>query len=253
MKRFILIFVVVAAVIGIGTCAFILNNCPDSVAAAKIREQRDQVWPHVVSAYEWCANGVVSAWDWCKSKLPEKSETPAPAEAAAEEATDETVADVDETQADDENPEVEEPTALKYPWSFSKANWYGGRGLVTKDVKGKTVMVYLWNREVKDSVEILPRIEQVWSAYKHLPIMVVASHRGGLEKEGKIKEVEKLVKKNKLSFPNFEGAGFKCEPRGISHYPYLYVINPKGKVIYRGSSDREATGALVNAIDFNAK
>lgn len=243
MKRFILIFILIAVLISGGVCAFILNNCPDSQAAEYLRQRRSE-------AQAWVSAKWNAAYEWFRSltdKEPEMKTEEAPESVdVAEPETPEPTPEPDSDDGVDEVPTS--GTAAPYPWKFSKDNWYGGRGLVTKDVKGKVIMVYLWNSEDEQSVALLPRIQRTWAAYKHKPIMVIGSHRGG----AKCKAVEKIVKEKCLTFPNFEGSGFKCEPRGIRSYPFIYVINAKGQVVYRGRDDMAATDAMISAIDFGA-
>lgn len=242
MKRFVLIFILIAALVSGGVCAFILNNCPDSQAAEYLRQRRSE-------AQAWVSSKWNALYDWFRSFSDKKPEMTAKDEepSGVDVAEPETAAVDPAAETDDGVDEIPTTAAAEpYPWKFSKDNWYGGRGLVTKDVKGKVIMVYLWNCEDEQSVALLPRIQRTWAAYKHKPIMVIGSHRGG----AKSKEAEKIIRSQHLTFPNFEGSGFNCEPRGIREYPFIYVINAKGQVVYRGRDDMAATDALVSAIDF---
>lgn len=120
-------------------------------------------------------------------------------------------------------------------------NWYAGRKLSARDLRGKVVLVYEFSEESQDSVDLLPRIEQAWTGFRHQPFVVLGSHRGG--RSG---EVKKLVKAAGVTFSVYEGAGFANEPRTI-RYPFLYVVDAAGKVVYRGRSDCDATEAFVTA------
>ena len=244
MKRFVLIFILIAALVSCGACAFILNNCPDSQAAEYLRQRRNE-------AQSWVSSQWNAMYEWFRSfsdKKPEV-ETREKEPSGVDVAEPETPVADPTAETDNGVDEIPTQAALApYPWKFSKENWYGGRGLVTKDVAGKVIMVYVWNSEVEESVALLPRIQRTWAAYRHKPIMVIGSHRGGAKSDA----TAKIIKEKNLTFPNFEGAGFKCEPRGISQYPFIYVVNAKGQVVYRGRDDMAATEALVSAIDFKS-
>lgn len=125
---------------------------------------------------------------------------------------------------------------------ISSDDWYAGRKLSERDFKNKVTLVYAWNSKEKPSVEMLKRIEDIWSSFKHKPLVVVGSHRGG--RNAKIPNAYRQLG---LSFPMYEGAAFGKEPN-ISIYPYIYIVNHHGKIVYRGTSDRGATEALVEAV-----
>lgn len=121
-------------------------------------------------------------------------------------------------------------------------DWYAGKRLAERDLRGKVTMVYAWSSKDKQSVELLSRIEDVWSSFKHKPLVVIGSHRGGRNPK-----IPKAYKQLGLSFPMYEGAAFAKEP-SISSYPYIYIVNHHGRIVYRGVSDRSATEALVEAL-----
>ena len=104
-------------------------------------------------------------------------------------------------------------------------------------------MVYVFSESDEDSVALLPRIENVWSAYKSKPLVVLGSHRGG-----KSAKAANIIKKAKVTFPVYEDAGRTQEPSAGGRYPIVYVVDDTGRMIYRGRSDLEATEAIVTAI-----
>ena len=162
-----------------------------------------------------------------------------------------------------EQPKVEEPEAepkpeepaksakppkpvvdLSKPWKgLEPENWYCGKKLTESSFDGKLVMVYVFSESDEDSVALLPRIENVWSAYKSKPLVVLGSHRGG-----KSAKAANIIKKAKVTFPVYEGAGRTQEPSAGGRYPIVYVVDDTGRMIYRGRSDLEATEAIVTAI-----
>jgi len=125
---------------------------------------------------------------------------------------------------------------------LSSDDWYAGKQLSERDFNGKVALVYVWSSKEKPSVALLSRIEEIWTSFKDKPFVVVGSHRGGRNPK-----IPNACQKLGLTFPMYEGAAFGKEPT-VSHYPYLYVVNHHGKVVYRGTSDRSATEAVVNAV-----
>ena len=133
---------------------------------------------------------------------------------------------------------------LSKPWKgLEPENWYCGKKLTESSFDGKIVMVYVFSESSEDSVALLPRIENVWSAYKSKPLVVLGSHRGG-----KSAKAASLIKKAKVTFPVYEDAGRTQEPSAGGRYPIVYVVDDTGRMIYRGRSDLEATEAIVTAI-----
>ena len=133
---------------------------------------------------------------------------------------------------------------LSKPWKgLEPENWYCGKKLTESSFDGKIVMVYVFSESDEDSVALLPRIENVWSAYKSKPLVVLGSHRGG-----KSAKAANIIKKAKVTFPVYEDAGRTQEPSAGGRYPIVYVVNDTGRMIYRGRSDLEATEAIVTAI-----
>ena len=178
---------------------------------------------------------------------------PGEAEAVADEVKSEAVTSSEEDPAagsdaaDVKEPAPESPVVGDKggdrEWKgISSDDWYSGRRLSERDFRGKVTMVYVWSSKVKPSVEMLGRIEEIWSSFKHKPLVVVGSHRGGNNPK-----IPKACKQLGISFPMYEGAAFAKEPN-VSAYPGIYIVNHHGKIVYRGSSDRSATEALVEAL-----
>lgn len=127
---------------------------------------------------------------------------------------------------------------------LGEGNYYAGPKLTEADLAGKVVLVDCWGVNCPPCRALLPRMEELWKSFRSKPFVLLGSHRQGHQPE----KVAELVKANKLTYPQYNGAGIaEGEPsfRGI---PFLYVVNHRGKVVYSGHSDREATEAVVNAL-----
>lgn len=127
---------------------------------------------------------------------------------------------------------------------LGEGNYYAGPKVTEADLAGKVVLVDCWGVGCPPCRALLPRMEEIWKSFRSKPFVLLGSHRQGRQPE----KVAALVKANKLTYPQYDGAGIaEGEPsfRGI---PFLYVVNHRGKVVYSGHSDREATEAVVNAL-----
>ena len=225
-------FLVIVVLVGLEVVAefFIAKFWPDTKVGEYAVIQRDTTveWYHVAKDF-W-----VEQWHRFRPEEPEPQVAAAPK-------VEESVEREEETKsAEPPKPAVD----LSKPWKgLEPENWYCGKKLTEKSLEGKIVMVYVFSESSADSVALLPRIENVWSAYKSKPFVVIGSHRGG-----KSAKVANLIKKSKVTFPVYEDAGRTKEPSAGGRYPIVYVVDDSGKMIYRGRSDLEATEAVVTAI-----
>lgn len=119
----------------------------------------------------------------------------------------------------------------------------GGRKASSGYLQGKTVLVYRWDAASRASLNLLPRMEQVWRNFKSKPFVVLGAHEGA--DEGALRTA---LNENSLSFPVYREAGlaFGAPPAGV--LPFMYVVDGSGKVVYRGRDERIATQACVIAI-----
>ena len=230
MKKTLLSLVVLAGVV-VSFDFAIAKFWPDTKVGEYAVVGRDAI----VEWYGFTKDFWVEQWQRFR---PEEEPEP---QVAAEPKVEEPEESVEETKpAEPPKPSVD----LSKPWKgLEPENWYCGKKLSESALEGKIVMVYVFSETSEDSVALLPRIESVWSAYKTKPLVVIGSHRGG-----KSAKVADLIKKSKVTFSVYEDAGRTKEPGSGGRYPIVYVIDDKGRMIYRGRSDLEATEAVVTAI-----
>ena len=87
-------------------------------------------------------------------------------------------------------------------------------------------------------------MERIWLGFKTKPFVLLGGHcKGWGDKAG----VEALVRENELTYPIYEDAGLVNEP-AFDGIPFLYVVDPTGKILYQGHDYRRATQTLVSAI-----
>ena len=111
---------------------------------------------------------------------------------------------------------------------LGEGNYYAGPKVTEADLAGKVVLVDCWGVGCPPCRALLPRMEEIWKSFRSKPFVLLGSHRQGRQPE----KVDALVKANKLTYPQYDGAGIaEGEPsfRGI---PFLYVVNHRGKVVY---------------------
>ncbi len=128
--------------------------------------------------------------------------------------------------------------------NLNDASHYSGPRLTDASLAGKVVLVDCWGVHCPPCRALLPRMEELWKAFRSKPFVLVGSHCQGRSPE----KVKELVEQHKLTFPIYERFGLaEGEPsfRGI---PFLYVVNHRGRVVYSGRDERAATEALVTAI-----
>ena len=123
-------------------------------------------------------------------------------------------------------------------------SYYAGPKLTADDLAGKVVLVDCWGVNCPPCRALLPRMEKIWKAFQSKPFVLLGSHRQGRQPE----KVKELVEANKLTYPQYDGAGIAAGEPSFRGIPFLYVVNHRGKVVYSGHSEREATEAVVNAL-----
>ena len=121
---------------------------------------------------------------------------------------------------------------------------YSGPKLTEKDLEGKVVFVDNWGVNCPPCRALLPRMQELWTHFDQKKFVLVGSHRQGKSPE----KVAELVKANRLTFPIYEHFSLAEGAPEFRAIPFIYVVNHRGRVVYSGHDEREATEALVTAI-----
>ena len=212
-------------------------------------------WPQLPATQKYVTPTIEKVHGFVRQYWPQQGEEEEPPQANNDEELDhpdEFIAPSEkknvfrpEEEKSDEEKSAKKPAPAKAdgPWQgLTTENWYAGRKLMPVDLKGKIILVYEFDLAYQDSVDLLPRIQSAWTGFRHKPFVVIGSYRG--EKSDKVK---KILAQKKITFSVYQDAAFSGEPRGVSRYPYLYVVNDQGRLIYHGRSDCDATEAVVTA------
>ena len=237
MKKAVLAFVVLVALLVAADLA-VAKFWPDTKAGEYAVIGRDTAVEWYVVTKDFC----VEQWH---SFRPEEPEQQVVAEQPKTEKPGDEIVKEPKVEEPAKSVEPPKPTVdLSKPWKgLEPENWYCGKKLTESSFDGKIVMVYVFSESSEDSVALLPRIENLWSAYKSKPLVVLGSHRGG-----KSAKAANIIKKAKVTFSVYEDAGRTQEPSAGGRYPIVYVVDDTGRMIYRGRSDLEATEAIVTTI-----
>ena len=129
--------------------------------------------------------------------------------------------------------------------NLDKNHHLGGRVTSAGYMRGKVVLVCRWGMKFPKCRELLPKLEEVWQAFKEKPFVLLGGHCKGY---GEADEIVKFVKEQGISFPVYGGARLTV---GEPHYdtvPVLYVVDETGRVVYAGHNDQTARQAIVTAL-----
>lgn len=124
------------------------------------------------------------------------------------------------------------------------ANHCSGPKVTEDDLAGKVVMIDEWGYMCLPCRMLLPQMQKYWDSFRHKKFVLIGSHVQGRAEA----EVQKLVKSNKLTYPIYYDVSVEGAQRGSGPIPYFVVVNHRGRVVYKGRSDREAIEAAQEAM-----
>lgn len=226
MKSFLgAIFALVVLSLAASYCT--LKFFPDTKVAAYVTMARDFVTenPKVKKIVSWVNEKIKTSTEERNADLTKEKELPI---------------EVHEIK-DEPAPKVKAPIVENGWRGLEESNRISGSRLTGRSLNGKVVLVYVWSADEIESARLLHRMEQIWASFKHKPFVLLASHRGD-----DLESAKKIQKKKKLSFPFYRDAGFVNE-KLYNSYPFIYVVDGSGKLVYHGRSDRVATEVVVDA------
>lgn len=115
-------------------------------------------------------------------------------------------------------------------------------------LKNRVVLVDVWGLHCPPCRALLPKLQELWTNFglpADKPFIVLGSHR----QERSDAQIKALIKKAGVTYPVYQGAGIaEGEPSSGGAIPFLYVLNHRGKVIYRGHEILRAQEMIINAI-----
>lgn len=128
--------------------------------------------------------------------------------------------------------------------NLDDAHYIAGPKLTETQLRGKVVLIDCWGVNCPPCRALLPHMQNLWKTYRSRPFVLIGSHRQ-LRDDARLQE---LVENNKLTYANYQGFGLAEGEPSFNSIPFLMVIDHRGKLVYSGHSEPEATEALVEAL-----
>jgi len=114
-----------------------------------------------------------------------------------------------------------------------------GTEISLSQFNGKYILLDFWGTWCNPCIALLPYIADIHKKYKDLVIVSLATD----ENDKSVLRIPEFIKKYQMDWVNF--CDFDDEPAyrprniyNISTYPTTILINPEGKIIYRGSDGK---------------
>ncbi len=120
-----------------------------------------------------------------------------------------------------------------------------GRKLSEGYMLGKVVLVDRWGAKCPPCRKLLPQMEVIWQSFKTRSFVLLGGHCEGW---GSAATVKDLVREYSLTYPVYEGGALAKDEPVFNGIPFLYVVDPRGKVVYRGRDERLATDHVVGLL-----
>lgn len=242
MKKFLLyVFIVLA--LAVGAAVFIRFRYPET-----------RVGGYVEIGWNWSMEKYALAEDWAVTRWKTafaKEETAEKPAAVPEEPVREK-----EPPAEETSPAESAPQAAASPAATPKVTrgWFGlvdanrisGPRLSASSLRGKVVLIYSFDAANERSLALLPRVQQIYSSFKHKPFAVL----GSVSADSAAAVKAALKSRRQVTFPVYSEAGMAPMPPAVQRgaTPYFTVIDSRGGVVFRGVTDPEATEAVVDAL-----
>lgn len=127
------------------------------------------------------------------------------------------------------------PIAAPYkaPEILGIDEWINSAPLMLESLKGKVVLVDFWTYSCINCIRTLPHLERWYQQYKKEGLVVLGIHSPEFSFEQRVLNVEKAVRKFRLTYPIALDNQFVTWRNYNNHYwPAHYLINKKGMVVY---------------------
>ncbi|HVY13287.1 MAG TPA: thioredoxin family protein [Alphaproteobacteria bacterium] len=136
------------------------------------------------------------------------------------------------------------PQPYQAPDIASPGPWLNSDPLTIHDLKGKVVLVDFWTYSCINCLRTLPYIKAWYEHYKDQGFVVLGIHAPEFDFEKNTTNVEKAIKRFKISYPVVQDNDHLLWNRFSNQYwPAHYLIGRDGKVVYThfGEGDYDTT------------
>lgn len=120
----------------------------------------------------------------------------------------------------------------------------GGRQASEGYLRGKVVLIDCRDFSAKDGDAYASRMDQLWSGFKSKPFVLLGSHRGD---EASLAAASNAIRRTGVTYPVYWQAAASDETP-FEGYPYIFVYDAAGRMVYRGRDERLATERVVTRI-----
>lgn len=121
---------------------------------------------------------------------------------------------------------------------------FAGRMTSSGYLRGKVVMVDCRDYGVRSCIEPARRMQSTWNTFKMKPFVLIGSHRG----EAGGEKIKRIAERLGITYPLYKDAAFPPAESGEAVNGRIYVVEPTGKVLYRGVDDRRACGVVASVL-----
>ena len=118
-------------------------------------------------------------------------------------------------------------SAVTYP-DFAKAKHIYGEEITAEDLEGKVVLFEYWGINCPPCIAAMPHLQELQKKYGKKGFTVIGAHSQGLTDE-----VEKFLKKNRITFPVYQSISIP-EARCPGGLPHAVLIDHEGNVVATG-------------------
>lgn len=122
---------------------------------------------------------------------------------------------------------------LKAPELPPDLPWFNSLPLILKKLQGKVVLIDFWTYSCINCQRTLPYLKQWWKKYQNKGLVMIGVHAPEFEFEKDPQNVEKALKKYRVTWPVVVDSNYQIWKSYDNHYwPSKYLVDPKGRIIY---------------------
>ncbi|HXG07802.1 MAG TPA: thioredoxin-like domain-containing protein [Nitrososphaera sp.] len=146
-------------------------------------------------------------------------------------------------------PSLNNSKAKDFPKDFVWLNT--DRPLSLEDLRGYVVILDFWTYCCINCMHTLPDLEWIEKKYHGKPVVVIGVHSAKFYNEQEAENVREAIGRYEISHPVIVDRNMEIwESYGVSGWPTLVVIDPKGNVIYQqsGEGQRENLDDVISVL-----